>query len=180
LEYTKIGVEIGGLIYNLGFHPNMLPPKDEQCGADLARLYSIPGSTISNFEYAYAPHYRNGNYVQTMFGIGGGFAVAYYNDDKVNRRFIIDRQVQSGQIVLEYRSTGLEPGKTVVPRTIVGFVRAYAIYTISDMEQMPAGVVARRKEDMLEQESMLRKIKAPTSQELLDVLRSGFVRSPKR
>lgn len=180
LEYTKIGIEVGGQIYNLGFSPKMLPPKDQQCGVDLPMLYSIPGSSISNYQFPYAPHYRSGRYIQTMYGIGGGFAIAYYNDDRENRRFIIDRQVQGGEIVLEYRSTGLEPGKTVVPRTIVGFVRAYVIYTLSDMDNLPSTIVQRRKEDMLEQESMLRKIKAPTSQEFLDVIRSGFTRSPKR
>jgi hypothetical protein len=111
----------------------LLPRKTDDCGNTLPTVTQtledeIVGqkSLIPNYGYYFAMHFRNGQYVGEMYGLGGGFNAAYFRIDWERRQIAFDSEVPSDEIILEYKSSGIDPsGGTIVPRKTVAALIAY-------------------------------------------------------
>lgn len=114
IDYTIIGYCCAGKIITLGLNKKLcLPRKIDECG-DLLRCISnanTPGFTgfPDGWEkYPFVGYFRNGQYVGELYGLGGGFARAYYKMDWKKRQIVFEGEVPRGEIYLEYVSNGIE------------------------------------------------------------------------
>jgi hypothetical protein len=85
--YTKVGVLHRGKLYTLTLNPNLpINNRIDTCG-DLVDDLSNMETTIFDGGYPFVGHYRAGNYVGELYGLGGGInAFGYFNEDKKNRQ----------------------------------------------------------------------------------------------
>jgi hypothetical protein len=117
LDYTKIGVVINGLVYNLTVNNNIALNRAQKCGVDVRQISA--GISLPDLGgYFYTPHYRNGVYVGALYGVGGGFNFAYYRVDEKQGQIEFDGNIQGREVVIEYKSTGIGPGSIVFPEEI--------------------------------------------------------------
>ena len=122
ITMTKIGVEIRGKMWTLTLNNDLLlPPPETICSEPIERIEYVDPIGAYNF----APHYRNGRYIDTMYGLGGGFNVAYYRIDMNTRTIYFDGKVPNDQIILEYKSSGVKAGGAMIPRQAVPALKAY-------------------------------------------------------
>jgi hypothetical protein len=134
IDYTKIGMEINGEVWTFTMNPDMnLPRKVDECGETLPTNTQtlddkVVGqrSLVPNFGYYFAMHFRNGQYVGEMYGLGGGFNNAYFRIDHQRNQIVFDSEVPVNEIILEYKSTGISAnGSTIIPRKVVPALIAY-------------------------------------------------------
>ncbi len=125
VDYYKIGMPIGGEIWNLSINNNILLPRDIDCGEDIRDVIE-GGSSISS-GYYYTPHYSNGTYNTAVFGISGGFRESYYRIDSARGQIIFSSTVPRNEIVLEYKASGIS-AQTMVPRTAINVLSAYVYW----------------------------------------------------
>lgn len=123
-QYMKIGIPVNGRLWNLGLDESLLLPDGVSCGDDARELFVDNGGISGpDFGYYYTDHYRDGQYVGGLYGIGGGYRQAYYRIDEEQNKIIFDGPVQQSQIVLEYKTTGIGP-QTLVPRQAISAIVA--------------------------------------------------------
>lgn len=117
VDYTKIGVVINGLVYNLTVNNNIALNRAQKCGVDVRQISA--GISLPDLGgYFYSGHYRNGMYVGALYGVGGGFNFAYYRVDETQGQIEFDGNIQGREVVIEYKSTGIGPGAIVSPEMI--------------------------------------------------------------
>jgi hypothetical protein len=75
--------------------------------------------------YFFAPHYRYGRYTNTLYGVGGGFNIAYYRIDMNRRVIYFHGNVPNNEVILEYKSSGVKAGGALVPRDAAPALKAY-------------------------------------------------------
>jgi len=145
IDYLKIGINHNGTVITLSMNDNMAFPRAdclEECGCetpktnsdDVSKTVSILGSKYIDpgYGYYFAEHYRNGQYVGEMYGMGGGVSFAQFRVDDANRQIAIDKFLPNKEIILEYKSSGIsQDGSTVVPRESVEALRAYIHWQLS-------------------------------------------------
>ena len=154
ISYVKIGIEIGGRVWTLGLDSNIaLPRKVDKCGNTLAQVISCSNdSDISSVSplggFLFAAHYRNGNYVGELYGMGGGFNVAYYTLDMERRQIVLTSDVPQSEIILEYRSSGvMADGSSVVPRQAVKALKAYVLWQLIENDpRVPMNLKQRNEQ----------------------------------
>lgn len=159
IDYTKIGIlvdgaEKGSSVVTLTLNENLPYPNtsklkvcpnscvDEPTISLNSTDYFIPG-----FGYYFAEHYRNGQYVGEMYGLGGGLGLMTYRVDEQNRQIIFSDFYPEGDIVLEYKSTGIKTdGSSVVPRQAVQALRYYIHWQMIEFnDRVPANQKEQRK-----------------------------------
>lgn len=116
VKYTKIGVvDSFGTLWTLTLNENILRVPVLDCGLDLTTALRSQVRLPDN-GYFYAPHFYNGNYVDTLYSVGGGFNVGYYSIDRQGGYLVISGLPEGTSVVMEYRSTGVRTdGKTIIP-----------------------------------------------------------------
>jgi len=127
LDYTKIGLCVNGKVVLLGLNDDLCLPRNKDiCGDIQSALSSVDELSVESTGYLYVNHFRGGQYVGEMFGIGGGFTYNYYRIDKARRQIVLDGDVPGGEIVLEYKSTGVGvDGSAVVENHVMPALRQY-------------------------------------------------------
>jgi len=202
VDYTKIGFCKGGQIITLGQNDQLcLPRKSNDCGEPLSsKLHSVSndaqGAANSDdfgafspfgfgfgYGYYFAAHFRNGQYIGELFGLGGGFAQAYYRIDKENWQIALSDVVPQDEIILEYKSDGSSAdGSTVVPPEAIEALTMYVHWRIIEFDKRAPAVDKQRKRALLlEEETKLRAFKlAFTMAEYYDSFYASIKSGPKR
>lgn len=144
IDYTKIGLCVNGVILNLDMH-------DELCLHDYAT--SVCGCTDSDINtaienvnsnvigsggyawvgdtwfYPYYQHYHNGQFTAGYYGLGAGFGKTGYRINRELNCIQLNSNIQSGKILLEYKSSGLDAtGNAIVPQTALLALQAWVHY----------------------------------------------------
>jgi hypothetical protein len=186
VDYTKIGINIGGTIWTLTANPNMVLDRASCCNLDIREVVSgggaVPAGGIGGFYYA--PHYWKGNYVGGMWGAGGGWNDAYYRIDVENRQIQFDGFFpQNCQVILEYKSTGINFNtETVIPRQYVEPLVAYIHYKLgSSNKELKNYDKEKLEQDYINQMEKLTMFNTTTTlDEIMDVLYASYTQLPKR
>ncbi|MEE9337998.1 MAG: hypothetical protein V3U87_07965 [Methylococcaceae bacterium] len=197
IYYTKIGIEVCGRVVTFSLNENISHERADclkECCCDpepscdsgqsvetisvLGSDYFVPGDG-----YFFAEHYRNGQYVGEMYGMGGGVSVAEFRIDEANRQIAISRFFPNKEVILEYKSSGVsEDGSTVVPREVVEALRAYIHWQLGWYnDRIPAVHKEQKQKQYYIEYNKLHKLKASfTMDEYLDNKYSVSVSSPSR
>lgn len=135
VDYSKIGISINGRLWNLSVDESLLESNEScQCPCDITEVGSVSETEITSGFY-YAPHYYQGKYYPRLFGLGGGWNENYVKIDRKNRKFIFEDKVLNGEIVLEYKSTGIKTnGQTLVPAQAFEVLRQYIHYSVGEFD----------------------------------------------
>jgi len=180
IDYIKVGMTVSGSndLYILGINPRMALNRAQECGEDI-RVMSTAGVGISD-GYFFTPHERNGSYVPTLYGIGGGFARAYFKIDKEAGQIQFDGSIPNGEIVLEFKSTGVGPG-TVVNRVCIKPIKDWMGYhSIKRNLTIPMNQKQLMKQDLEESIKELRAFNQKfTMREYMDTLYRSKKQTPK-
>lgn len=154
IYYTKVGIEVNGKIWTLTLNDSQLMPrKTDDCGETIPPSVEITSQDPANnrlpdYGYYFASHYRNGQYVGEMFGLGGGFNTGYFRIDVEKRQITMNSEVPVDEIILEYKSTGISAdGTDIIPRQAVQALRAYIHWQrIENNEKIAESKKARKQE----------------------------------
>lgn len=118
--YTKVAININGIVFTLSRNDNMpLNRRTDTCGDEVDDALIAPQGDIFTtfnygFGYQFAGHYRAGNYVGELYGMGGGFNRAgYFTEDWKMRRFQFTNVPIDREVVIEYVSNGANVGSLV-------------------------------------------------------------------
>lgn len=182
IDYLKIGIPINGQLYILTLNDSMLLNRATKCGTDLRQVYTgnalLPEFTDG---YLFTDHWWNGRYITGLYGMGGGFNTGYYRVDNKMRQIQIDGVIPRSEIVMEYKSTGLNSGSMITAQSI-GTIRNYILWQREEFDpRIPNTQKERRKQHYEEELEKLRTYtNMPKKQEIYDVLYRSYKQSPKR
>lgn len=196
VSYTKIGVVIGGNIWNLTLNKNMALPRHlDECGNVLAAENTMSflnqtsqglavSTDISTFGgIYYVPHWRNGQYVGEQYGLGGGInREGYYREDKEKNQIVFTNIVQ-GEIVLEYKSNGITvEGGAAVPQEAIEALIAYVDWArINNDDKKSLGEKQMKWQHFVTEYDLLMRYNSIfTGQEYLDLCWRTSKSAPKR
>ncbi len=182
VAYTKIGINVNGNIWTLGLNDKMAFAREESCGLRINELADVTDvSTYSTCSYI--DHTKDGVRVTNLFGIGGGFNVAYYRVDREMGVIQFQGGVPQSEVVLEYVSNGIKTdGVTIVPVEAREAIIAWIHWKrkIND----PKFTINDRlssKQEYLEEVNELRCFEDSfTLDEMMDVFYEGYKQTPKR
>jgi len=133
--YTKVGINVGGQIITLSVNKDIVvEDRYDDCGnpyssalqaAEACSVEDIAGRY--NGGYYYAPHYRNGQFVGEMYGVGGGFNdMGYFKINTDLNLIQFSREVPRVEIILEYASDASSVnGGTLIPTIIADTIRNF-------------------------------------------------------
>jgi len=124
--YTKVGVIYGGKIITLTLNKNMpINQRWDSCGDEIVDAKDVPFRDLT-FGIPFVGHYRAGNFVGEVYGLGGGInRMGYFNEDKRKRRLQITN-LPLDEIIVEYVSTAIGMN-TIVDDAAVDLIR-YGIH----------------------------------------------------
>lgn len=183
VDYYKIGINKGGKLWTLTLNNNYILPKNENCG----ELESIPANSTDasnlTYGYYYTDHFKGQKYVPYAYSLGGGINQAYFRIDKENRRIVLSGAMADTEIILEYKSTGINmTGETLIPRQAVGTIKAYIHWKRLEYDPRVSMNEKMRKEQLYGKEiEQLRHHELMfTISEYQDMLYSTMKQTPKR
>jgi hypothetical protein len=182
ITMTKIGINIRGRLWTLTLNNDIvLPPPESICSEPIDRVNTETENSVSG-GYSFFPHYRNGVYIDTLYGLGGGFNVAYYRIDMNNRVIYFDGKVPNGEVILEYKSSGVKAGGALIPRQAVPALKAYIYWKSIAMDVRLS--MSERQAAKMEYYERLHECKllelSFTADEYLDVAYGNMSQGPKR
>ena len=189
VTYCKIGVIHNGVFIPLGFNPDLIiPRRTDDCGIPINENSTDCSSTDiierhPGFAFYLSPHYRGGQWVGEMYGETGGKAPAQYRIDWERRQVAFDSGIGEREIVIEYKSTGIDvDGKTIVPRKVVEALTAYIHWKRVEHKDKESLAVKDRKHRLfaIEHERLRDLELAFTAEEFLDMTYSTYKLTPKR
>ena len=188
LKYTKIGVCINDRVVLLGLDDTLcVNHKKDDCGNPL-ELALNPATTQDtilglNYGYYFFDHYRNGQFVGGLYGLGGGdSSLGYYRINEEKNQIQLTSQVPSTEIILEYISDGSDTtGTATVPKyaveALIQWVHWQRLRRMSNKTR--ESEIARR--DYIIEFDKLKHFKLMfTAAEYLQMLRSNIHSAPKR
>jgi len=184
--YTKVAINVNGRYLTLTMNPNMpLDRRTDTCGDEVVENNNIPSFDIYqqvNYGYGYrfAGHYRAGNYVGELYGLGGGFNRAgYFTIDEKLRRFQFTN-VPRTEVVIEYVSNNVGEG-TMVDDMAVPVIRYGVHDQLALFDNVSEASKSRFNNRFLGAREEYRIAKTlPTIDDYLDASYSTFKSSPKR
>jgi hypothetical protein len=125
VQYTKIGIPVGGKTWILGINEDILPRRDTMSAEATAGIFNNIETTV-DYGYYFAGHYRNSRYTDSLYGLGGGLSRSYYRIDKETNTIQFDTSVPNSEIIIEYISTGVnKSGATLVPPQAIEPLKTY-------------------------------------------------------
>ena len=180
ISYTKIAFRKCGRLFTLTMNNDIaLPPPSSICSEDIE---DVCETTSVDGGYYFAPHYRYGAYIDTLYGVGGGFNRAYYRIDMTNRTIVFNGSVPNDEIVLEYISSGVTSGTILVPRQAVPSVIAGLQWKTIEYSQ-DYGISDKERKERLYYAERRKLVSLNCSfslYELMDALYEGYSQSPRR
>jgi hypothetical protein len=184
VDYIKIGIIINGKWWILGLNNKITLRRTELNAATSALIFKGQDSNLEiTSSYFFAPHYVQGQFVNSLYGMGGGFSRSYYRIDTEKRLIQFDTQVPVTQIALEYISTGIKPdGSTVIPRYMLETIVAYIHWQLKlHREDITRFEKRELKEEFIEQENIMNGfVYSFNPTEYLDMTYSTFRQGAKR
>ena len=86
VDYYKVGIKRNGQLWTLTVNKNLLLPRGESCGEQVAEENYDDGAGVI---YRYAPHWYDGVFYQSIYGASGGLNDGYFRLDKEKNQLII-------------------------------------------------------------------------------------------
>ena len=193
IDWVKLGFPVNGQLRVITNKEGILLPRvfdDTQVAIGNTTVNSGTGISDAIF---FSSHWRGGQFIGGLFGMPGGVDRAYYRFDMERRQIVFSGSTPRSEIVLEYMTTGVKlDGSSLIPREAVPALRTYVEWQMISMDmtgfmtgraqqKATMGEIARRKQEHEEAVAMLRSFQNEfTADELKNVLRSGYMQSPKR
>ncbi len=180
LQYYKVGMRVGGRVWNLGLNNDIALPREIACGDDSREIFERSGDIATSFGFFYTDHFdTEGNFIGGLFGFGGGYREAHFREDKERHQLVFDSTVPRNEIVLEYKSSGIS-AQTMVPRAAINCVVAYIHWRRLKSKRREAERREAERE-FKEEKSLFRAyLYRFNASEYLDMLHSEMIQSPKR
>lgn len=195
--YTSIGICVGGRVITLGRMDSLCLPRGvDDCGQPLSVSDMSIGDGEDLFDdfgnvifpnvtqgWFYTPHFRGGQYVGEQFGVGGGFASNYYRIDIENRQIALSSKMPDSEIILEYKSTGVNmDGSATIPVEAVQVLKRYVHWCRKEHSNTaPESAKERAYEIYQDYITKFRALELSfTMDEFMDAAYSGFTMAPKR
>ena len=124
--YTKVGVIYAGKVITLTLNKNMpINRRWDSCGDDIIDAKETPFRDLT-FGVPFVGHYRAGNFVGEVYGMGGGInRMGYFNEDKRMRRIQVVN-LPLDEVIIEYVSTAISYN-TIIDDAAVDLIR-YGIH----------------------------------------------------
>ena len=181
IEYTKIGYNNGGVISTFSLNNDlMMPHGTDDCGDPVNDNLGSCGEGRSLF----APHYRNGLYIGSLYGGTGGLrSDGYFRIDDEKRQIVFNSEANVDEVILEYKSSGISgDGTTIVRRQFVQALRAYIHWQRIQYNDKESGSRKRELRDAyyLEFDIVKGLENSFTIEEYLDMVRGTYKQTPKR
>ena len=179
--YTKVGIIQAGKVYTLTLNKNMpLNRRWDSCGDEIDDAKDLQFKAY-DYGYPFVGHYRAGNYVGELYGLGGGInALGYFTEDKKLRRLQVTN-LPIKELVIEYVSNSITEN-TIVSESAVDMLRYGAHHQIAVHDaketQVRRGTMEQEFYKAKERYDMAQTV--PTVDEFLDMLYSTSKSSPKR
>jgi hypothetical protein len=155
IDYTKVAVCINGRLWTLSLNENMCLPRAEVCGEPIREVvHGVPGETfiIPGDGYYFADHYYNGRFIAGLYGLGGGFNIAYFRLDTERRNIVFSGSIPNDEVVLEYISTGIDKNnQTLIPRQAVKALQNYILWQRIENDDKYTLAEKQRKETLFDQ-----------------------------
>ena len=154
VNYTKIGVPVNGKLRVLTQKNNILLPRTFADGAPIGNADDEAAGTGSIF---FVDHFRSGQFVAGLYGLPGGLDSAYYRVDRESLQIVFSGNIERGEVVLEYVSSGIKlSGQTNIPRETVPALQTYVAWNMIKWDKKySANEKAQRKQDYLEEVAAL-------------------------
>lgn len=120
--YTKIGVLYAGRVFTLTLNKNLpFNNRWDSCGDDIIDVKDVPFQNL-NYAIPFVGHYRAGNFVGELYGLGGGInSFGYFNEDKRMRRIQVTN-LPIKEVIVEYVSSSISEN-TIIDDAAVGLIR---------------------------------------------------------
>lgn len=188
VKYMKVGLCVNGRVVVLGLDDSLcLNDNFSECGDPLEiamENVDNPNYVFFSFGYPFAGYYHNNQYVNSLYGLGGGFnSRGYFRVNLDQNQIQFTSSVPDGDIVLEYISDGInEDGSAIVPveatEYLINFinwqrVRAKRDSTESEIERW-------RRDTMIAFRNVKHINLMFTPAEYLDSYRGNVFQTPKR
>jgi len=182
--YLKIGLLINGRVFTLTVNKDMpFNRRWNDCGVELNDGEILTTDFLFGYGWQYATpfagHYRAGNYVGEMYGLGGGFNNAgYFREDWTYRR-IQFANMPFSPVVIEYASNGVSM-QSIIDDTAIDVIRygihhQLSLFNGTQADQERYGAMLTRAVDLY----TFRRT-CPTMEEYFDELYRTTKSSPKR
>lgn len=179
IQYYKVGIEVNGRVWVLGLNNDITLPRDEDCGEDSRELFGGNNQVSPQSGFYFTDHFQDGNFVGGLFGIGGGFRISHFRLDEARKQLVFDSAVPLGEIIVEYKSSGIS-AQTMVPRPAIDVVTA-AIHwrRLQNKNRIREAQEAERvwKEELSEFRAFKFRF---NSKEYVDMMHSEQKQTPKR
>jgi hypothetical protein len=179
--YTKVAVIFQGRVITLTLNKNMpFNNRLDSCGDDIIDAKEIPlGDQRGG--YPFVGHYRAGNYVGELYGMGGGInRMGYFNENKRKRQIQVIN-LPLDEVVIEYVSSSLSGG-TIVDDAAVGLIRygTHQQITLHDAKETQVRRNNMEQEFNKALDHYVLHSTVPTIDEFLDMFYLTTKSSPKR
>jgi len=186
VDYTKVGVNLGGKLFVISFNKEVIINRQTESGDILNEAYNADDNVPDN-TFLFMPHTRNGLTESNLYGYsyGSGMSsfIPMFNIDYENKIIQLSSTVSAPQLIVEYISTGVSlSGNTFIPRYCETAMVEYLHWrTRKNDYKASRGAVIDAKQDYLEAVAELQLLEeVPTYQEIMDVLYSTSSQTPRR
>jgi len=188
VSYSKVGVCVNGRVVVLGLDKTLcLNAAQDECGDPLEiamENVDNPNYVFFSFGYPFSGYYHNNQYVNSIFGLGGGFnSRGYFRENLEKNQIQFSSEVPNEDIVLEYISDGMNPdGSAVIPieatEYLIAFVNWKRVQAKKGSSQ--AEIEQWRRDTMIAFRNVKHINLSFTPEEYLDNYRSNVFQTPKR
>lgn len=183
IDWIKVGTPVNGKLRVLTHKDSILLPRVfDDTGLPVGNTDGDDTEGISNCIF-FSDHFRNGQFIGSLFGLPGGIDIAYFRVDYENRQIVFSGTTERSEIVLEYTSSGLKAdGSSLVPRQLVAPIRNYILWQkdIND-PRIAFNLKEMAKREYEESVQALRSFElTPTKDEYLRMIYSTARQSPRR
>lgn len=179
IDWVKVGMPVNGKLVTLTKNNSMLVPRKFPDGADVGNLDDADPDNVSYF----VSHFKDGKFIGSLYGMRGGYNVAYFRYDEEKRQFVFTGEVPRSEIVLEYVSSGVSlTSSTSIPRQAVKPLLSWTHWQLGEFDRKVAGNEKTRRERLYDRDVMeLRSFGfTPTMDEYRDAMYKMFKQTPKR
>jgi len=188
VKYMKIGICVNGRVVTLGLDETLcLNDNYSECGDPLEiaiENVNVPDYTYFSFGYPFAGYYHNNQYVNSLFGLGGGFnSRGYFRVNLEMGQIQFASVVPHHDIVLEYISDGVNlDGTAIVPVEAVEYLIAFVFWKMKEAKanSTEAEIARWRNEAAIKFRNVKHLNLSFTPAEYLDEYRKHLYQTPKR
>lgn len=188
VKYLKVGICVNGRIITLGLDESLCIGENyNECGDPLEiAMANLDNPDYSWFGYGYQfmGYFQNGQYVDSMFGAGGGFnSRGYFRVNPATNQIQFTSNVPSATIVLEYTSDGIEPdGSAIIPVQAQEFMINWIHWKRkeADVSSTESEIARWERSTMIAFKNLKHFSLAFSAEEYLSACRENVYQTPKR